>query len=337
MSENLRDQFRRPLHDLRISLIDQCNFRCPYCMPKEIFGPDYAFLPRREMLSNEELIPLVRLFVRGGVRKIRLTGGEPLLRPGLADLIAALHALPGADDLALTTNGWLLERMSGDLAAAGLHRINVSLDSLDPEVFGRMNGRGLGPDAVLAGIDSAVAAGLEVKVNMVVQKGVNDGEILPMARHFRRRGLTLRFIEFMDVGNCNHWSLDQVVPALQIVEQLSADHPLEPLDPGYRGEVASRYRYQGTDTEIGLIASVTEPFCRDCHRARLSADGKLFTCLFATQGTDFKALLRSGASDEDLWRILQTTWEGRHDRYSEERFEAGAKLRRKVEMSYIGG
>ena len=306
-------------------------------MPKEIFGPDYAFLPRREMLSNVELVRLVRLFVRGGVRKIRLTGGEPLLREGLADLIAAIAALPGAEDLALTTNGWLLERMSRDLAAAGLQRINVSLDSLDPAIFGQMNGRGHGPAQVLAGIDAAVASGLTVKVNMVVQKGVNDGELIPMARAFRQRGLTLRFIEFMDVGNCNHWSLDQVVPALEIVERISADHPLEPLDPNYRGEVASRYRYQGTDTEIGLIASVTEPFCRDCHRARLSADGKLFTCLFATRGTDLKALIRSGATDEELWNLLQTTWEGRHDRYSEERFEAGAKLRDKVEMSYIGG
>ncbi|MEZ5275007.1 MAG: GTP 3',8-cyclase MoaA [Opitutaceae bacterium] len=337
MTDHLRDQFRRPLHDLRISLIDQCNFRCPYCMPKEIFGPDYAFLPRREMLSNDELVRLVRLFIRGGVRKIRLTGGEPLLREGLVDLIAAIAALPGAEDLALTTNGWLLERMSRDLAAAGLQRINVSLDSLEPAIFGRMNGRGHGPARVLAGIDAAVASGLTVKVNMVVQKGINDGELIPMARAFRRRGLTLRFIEFMDVGNCNHWSLDQVVPALEIVERISADHPLEPMDPNYRGEVASRYRYQGTDTEIGLIASVTEPFCRDCHRARLSADGKLFTCLFATRGTDLKALIRGGATDEKLWDLLQTTWEGRHDRYSEERFEAGAKLRGKVEMSYIGG
>ena len=337
MTDDLRDQFRRPLHDLRISLIDQCNFRCPYCMPAEIFGPDYAFLPRKEMLSGEEILRLARLFVRAGVRKIRLTGGEPLLRDDLIVLVAALSELPGIDDLALTTNGWLLEKLSTRLVGAGLRRINVSLDSLDPAIFGRMNGRGHGPDQVLAGIDAAVAAGLTVKVNMVVQKGVNDGEILPMARAFRKRGLTLRFIEFMDVGNCNHWSLTQVLPALEIVERISADHPLEPLDPNYRGEVASRYRYQGLDTEIGLIASVTEPFCRDCHRARLSADGRLFTCLFATRGTDLKTPLRDGATDDDLWRILTATWQGRHDRYSEERFEAGAKLRTKVEMSYIGG
>ena len=335
--DDLRDQFRRPLHDLRISVIDQCNFRCPYCMPTEIFGADYAFLPRSEMLTDDEVVRLAGLFLRAGVRKVRLTGGEPLLRNGLAALIARLSALPGAEDLSLTTNGWLLKRLSGDLAKSGLHRINVSLDSLNAETFGLMNGRGYGPDQVLAGIDAAVAAGLEVKVNMVVQKGVNDQDILPMARAFRIRGLTLRFIEFMDVGNCNHWSLKQVLPALEIVERISAEHPLEPIDPNYRGEVASRYVYQGSDTEIGLIASVTEPFCRDCHRARLSADGKLFTCLFATQGTDFRALLRDGATDDELWDLLGKTWHTRHDRYSEERFEEGAKARKKVEMSYIGG
>jgi cyclic pyranopterin phosphate synthase len=333
----LRDQFRRPLHDLRISVIDQCNFRCPYCMPSEIFGSDYAFLPRNEMLTDDEVVRLTKLFLRAGVRKLRLTGGEPLLRAGLPALIARLSSLPGAEDLALTTNGWLLERMSRNLAEAGLQRINVSLDSLDPVVFGRMNGRAYGPERVLAGIDAAVAAGLEVKVNMVVQKGVNDQDIIPMARTFRDRGLTLRFIEFMDVGNCNHWSMEQVLPALEIVEQISGDHPLEPLDPNYRGEVASRYRYQGTNTEIGLIASVTEPFCRDCHRARLSADGKLFTCLFGNKSTDLRGPIRNNATDDDLWELLNKTWQGRHDRYSEERFEEGVKARKKVEMSYIGG
>jgi cyclic pyranopterin phosphate synthase len=334
---DFRDQFRRPLHDLRLSVIDQCNFRCPYCMPSEIFGANYAFMPRKEMLTDDEVVRLTKLFLRAGVRKLRLTGGEPLLRTGLPALIARLSQLPGAEDLALTTNGWLLEPMSRNLARAGLHRINVSLDSLDPDTFGRMNGRAYGPDRVLAGIDACIAAGLEVKVNMVVQRGVNDQDIIPMARTFRDRGLTLRFIEFMDVGNCNHWSLKQVLPALEIVERISADHPLEPLDPNYRGEVASRYRYEGTDIEIGLIASVTEPFCRDCHRARLSADGKLFTCLFATEGTDLRGPIRGQATDDDLWELLNNTWHARHDRYSEERFEEGAKARKKVEMSYIGG
>jgi cyclic pyranopterin phosphate synthase len=334
---DLRDQFRRPLHDLRISVIDQCNFRCPYCMPAEVFGAEYAFMPRSEMLNDEEIVRLARVFVRAGVRKLRLTGGEPLLRSGLPGLIERLTAIAGVEDLSLTTNGWFLSRTSADLAATGLHRINVSLDSLDPDTFGHLNGRGHSPDRVLAGIDDAVKAGLKVKVNMVVQKGVNDQDIIPMARTFRNRGLTLRFIEFMDVGNCNHWSLKQVLPALEIVEKISADHPLEPLDPNYRGEVASRYRYQGTDTEIGLIASVTEPFCRDCHRARLSADGKLFTCLFAAKGTDLRTPIRDQATDEDLWEILHKTWNTRHDRYSEERFEEGAKARKKVEMSYIGG
>lgn len=334
---DLRDQFRRPLHDLRISVIDQCNFRCPYCMPAEVFGPGHAFLPRKEMLTDDEIVRLAGLFVRAGVRKLRLTGGEPLLRVGLPGLVGRLAELPGAEDLSLTTNGWLLSKLAADLATAGLQRINVSLDSLNPDTFGRMNGRGHGPERVLKGIDDAVAAGLVVKVNMVVQKGVNDQDVVPMARVFRERGLTLRFIEFMDVGNCNHWSLKQVLPALEIVERISADHPLEPLDPNYRGEVASRYRYQDTDTEIGLIASVTEPFCRDCHRARLSADGRLFTCLFADHGTDFRAPLRSGATDQALADLLTKTWQGRHDRYSEERFEEGAKARTKVEMSFIGG
>jgi len=334
---DLRDQFRRPLHDLRISVIDQCNFRCPYCMPAEVFGADYAFLPRKEMLTDDEIVRLAGLFVRAGVRKLRLTGGEPLLRSGLPELVNRLAALPGVEDLSLTTNGWLLSRLATDLAAAGLQRINVSLDSLNPDRFGRMNGRGHGPDRVLEGIDEAVSAGLLVKVNMVVQKGVNDDDVLPMARLFRERGLTLRFIEFMDVGNCNHWSLKQVLPALEIVERISADHPLEPLDPNYRGEVAARYRYQGTDQEIGLIASVTEPFCRDCHRARLSADGRLFTCLFANQGTDLRSPMRNGASDRELASLLAQTWQGRHDRYSEERFKDDAKARNKIEMSYIGG
>jgi cyclic pyranopterin phosphate synthase len=334
---DIRDHFRRPLHDLRISLIDQCNFRCPYCMPGEIFGADYAFLSRKGMLNDDEIVRLARLFLHVGARKLRLTGGEPLLRNGLPLLIGRLAELPGAEDLALTTNGWLLEQASHDLATAGLQRINVSLDSLDHETFGRMNGQGHQPDRVLAGIDAAVAAGLDVKVNMVVQKGVNDQDIIPMALTFRDRGLTLRFIEFMDVGNCNHWSLQQVLPALEIVDRISSFHPLEPLDPNYRGEVASRYRYQGTQVEIGLIASVTEPFCRDCHRARLSADGKLFTCLFGNYGTDFRGPMRDGATDRDLLGLLTETWQERHDRYSEERFEEGAKARKKVEMSYIGG
>lgn len=308
-------------------------------MPREVFGPNHAFLPRAEMLSDDEIVRLARAFVRAGVQKIRITGGEPLLRENLSRLIEKIVAIPGAEDVSLTTNGWLLDRQAASLARAGLRRVNVSLDALSDEIFGRMNGRGFAVRQVLAGIEAALAAGFGVKVNMVVQRGMNEEEILPMSRYFRERGIPLRFIEYMDVGNCNGWNAEQVVPAREIVERIAADHPLEPLEPNYRGEVASRYRYVGTENEIGLISSVTEPFCRDCNRARLSADGKLFTCLFATVGTDFRKPLRDGLDNDALFEFVQRVWGTRADRYSEERAEqsANGKHSGKIEMSYIGG
>ena len=333
------DRFGRPLRDLRISVTDRCNFRCPYCMPKEVFGPDHAFLPEHAVLSDDELVRLARAFTRAGVSKFRITGGEPLMRPRLPGLLARLGALPDAADLSLTTNGWMLARLAPELAAAGLHRVNVSLDALDDAVFGRMNGRDFGVSRVLEGIDAALAAGLGVKINMVVQRGVNEDQVLPMARHFRARGITLRFIEYMDVGNSNGWRMEQVVPARDIIAMLHAEHPLEPIGPNYRGEVAARHRYVGTATEIGIISSVTEPFCSACHRARLSADGRLFTCLFAAQGTDLRAALRSGLDDEALFSLLCQVWRARVDRYSDERADRLARGEHpdKVEMSYIGG
>ncbi|WP_442889651.1 GTP 3',8-cyclase MoaA [Congregicoccus parvus] len=334
-----RDQYLRPLRDLRISVTDRCNFRCPYCMPREVFGPDYAFLPPAAVLSDDEIERLSRLFVRAGVEKLRITGGEPLMRPGLPELLGRLAAIDGVRDLSLTTNAWFLARLAPALAAAGLRRINVSLDALSPDVFARMNGRGLGPSRVLEGIDSALAAGLGVKVNMVVQRGVNEHEILPMARHFRALGITLRFIEYMDVGTTNGWRMEQVLPAREIVRLVASDHPLEPVAPAYRGEVAARYRYVGTATEIGIISSVTEPFCSACHRARLSADGKLFTCLFAAHGHDLRALVREHADDEFVFARLAAIWRARTDRYSDERSERllAGEARPKVEMSFIGG
>ncbi len=310
-------------------------------MPKEKFGADHAFLPRAAVLTDDELVRLARAFARAGTTKLRITGGEPLLREDLPALLQRLAGIPGVDDLSLTTNGWRLPELARELAAAGLQRINVSLDALDDAIFGQMNGRGFGVARVLKGIEAALAAGMRVKVNMVVQRGVNDTQVLPMARHFRQRGLTLRFIEFMDVGNCNGWQMAHVLPAQEIVRAIHAEHPLEPLGPNYRGEVAARYRYAGTSTEIGIISSVTEPFCRDCHRARLSADGKLYTCLFASLGTDLKTPLRAGLDDEALYQLIARIWGARRDRYSEERADLSARgeaePRAKVEMSYIGG
>jgi len=334
-----RDRLGRTLRDLRISVTDRCNFRCPYCMPREVFGPDHVFLPESAVLRDDEIVRLARAFIRAGVNKLRITGGEPLMRAGLPALLARLAALPDAADLSLTTNGWMLARLAPDLAAAGLHRVNVSLDALDDAIFGRMNGRDFGARRVLDGIEAALAAGLGVKVNMVVQRGVNDTEILPMARHFRARGITLRFIEYMDVGTSNGWRMDQVVAAKDIVARLHADHALEPVGPNYHGEVAARYRYVGTTTEIGIISSVTEPFCSACHRARLSADGRLFTCLFASTGTDLRGALRSGLDDEALFALVSGVWRARSDRYSDERAERLARGEHpdKIEMSYIGG
>jgi GTP 3',8-cyclase len=333
------DIFGRPIRDLRISVTDRCNFRCPYCMPKEAFGPDHAFLAGERLMTRDELVRIVRVFTGLGVRKIRLTGGEPLLRADVPEIIVAIKGGLGVADVSLTTNGWFLAKQAGALKAAGLDRINVSVDSLDEATAGRMNGLGFSAARVLAGIDAASAVGLPVKVNCVVQRGVNDGEILALCDYFRARGHTLRFIEYMDVGNTNHWSQAQVVPAREIVERISGSWPLEPVDAAYRGEVAARYRYADGRGEIGIVSSVTEPFCRDCNRARLSADGKLFTCLFASAGSDVLGLLRTGADDAALAGFVAGIWGARRDRYSEERagLLAAGGGREKVEMSYVGG
>ncbi len=339
MPSPVTDQFNRPLRDLRISVTDRCNFRCPYCMPKEVFGAGYAFLRDPQLMTLDELTRIARAFQALGVEKIRLTGGEPLLRADLPDLVRVLKQELRVPDVALTTNGWLLEKLAPALRTAGLDRLNVSVDSLDEATAGKMNGLGFSMARVLRGIDAAAAAGLPVKINMVVQRGVNDHEIPALCEYFRERGHTLRFIEFMDVGNTNHWSADQVVPAREIVERVGALWPLEPVGPAYRGEVAARYRYRDGRGEIGLISSVTEPFCRDCHRARLSADGKLYTCLFTSLGWDVLGCLRASASDAELAAYLRRIWSGRMDRYSDERAEllAAGEPRAKVEMSYIGG
>jgi cyclic pyranopterin phosphate synthase len=329
------DTLRRPLRDLRISVTDRCNFRCVYCMPKEVFGHDYRFLPRRELLTFEEIERVSRVFVGLGVEKLRITGGEPLLRRDLEVLIGQLAGI-GDLDLTLTTNGALLAQKAQALADAGLTRVTVSLDSLDDEVFRAMNDVDFPVARVLGGIDAAAAAGLPVKVNMVVKRGLNDGSILEMARRFRGTGHTVRFIEFMDVGATNGWRLDDVVPAAEVVRTIGAELPLEPVDPAYRGEVAERYRYLDGTGEIGVIASVTQPFCGDCTRARISADGKLYTCLFALRGHDLRAVLRSGSPDSDVEDAIRAIWLRRTDRYSERRTEDTAALR-KVEMSYIGG
>jgi cyclic pyranopterin phosphate synthase len=331
------DQRTRPLRDLRISVTDRCNFRCSYCMPKELFGRDFAFLPRSELLSFEEIIRLGRLFVEDGVTKVRLTGGEPLLRRDLERLVEMLAGLEGITDIALTTNGAMLAAKARALADAGLTRVTVSLDALEDEVFGAMNDIGFPVARVLAGIDAAADAGLTpVKVNMVVRRAVNDHCVLEMAEHFRRRGHVLRFIEYMDVGTTNQWTMDDVVPAAEILRTIDASWPLQPLQPSYRGEVATRYRYRDGAGEIGLIASVTQPFCGSCTRARLSAEGKLHTCLFAGHGHDLRALLRGGASDREIAQRLRSIWTSRADRYSEVRTALSAR-RAKVEMSYIGG
>jgi cyclic pyranopterin phosphate synthase len=334
--ESPRDTLRRPLHDLRISVTDRCNFRCVYCMPKEIFGRDHAFLPREALLTFEELERAARLFTALGVIKIRLTGGEPLLRRDLEHLVAMLARLPGVE-LTLTTNGSLLAEKAEILRRAGLHRVSVSLDAIDDATFMKMNDVDFPVSRVLKGIEAAVAAGLTpVKVNMVVKRGVNEHSLLPMAEHFRGTGIVLRFIEYMDVGTTNGWRLDEVVPAAEIVRRLQAVHPIEALEPNYRGEVANRYRYRDGAGEIGLIASVTQPFCGDCSRVRLSADGQVFLCLFAALGFDLRARLRSEATDDELLAALSALWRGRDDRYSETRSSATVGLKH-VEMSYIGG
>jgi cyclic pyranopterin phosphate synthase len=336
---SVQDIFRRPLSDLRISVTDRCNFRCPYCMPKEVFGQGYPFLRDPQLMTLAELTRIARAFVALGVTKVRLTGGEPLLRPDLPEFVRVLKRDLRVADVALTTNGWMLEKMAPALRAAGLDRLNVSVDSLDPGTAGRMNGLGLSVERVLRGIDAAAALGFPIKINCVVQRGVNDGEILALCEYFRARGHALRFIEFMDVGNTNRWSAERVLPAREIVERIAAQWPLEPVGPAYRGEVAARHRYRDGRGEIGVISSVTEPFCRDCHRARLSADGRFYTCLFAALGWDVLGCLRAGVDDAELAAFAARIWRGRGDRYSEERAEAIAagEIRPKVEMSYIGG
>ncbi len=330
----LLDTFRRPLRDLRISVTDRCNFRCVYCMPKEVYGRDHAFLERRELLTFEEIARVAQVFVGRGVQKIRITGGEPLVRRDLERLIAQLSALDV--DLTLTTNGSLLPQKAQLLADAGLRRITVSLDSLDDAQFRALNDVDFPVGRVLEGIEAATAAGLPVKVNAVIKRGANDDQIVPMATFFREQGHTLRFIEFMDVGHTNGWRLDDVVPAAKIIDTLDTAFGVEPVDPGYRGEVAKRWRYKDGKGEVGVIASVTQPFCGDCTRARLSAEGKLFTCLFAVRGHDLRALIRGGATDDELAEALANVWKSRKDRYSELRSEATESLP-KVEMSYIGG
>jgi cyclic pyranopterin phosphate synthase len=331
------DRLERPVRDLRISVTDRCNFRCVYCMPREVFGPGFQFMPRAELLSFEEITRLTRLFAAAGVTKVRLTGGEPLLRRDLPRLIESLANLEGIDDVALTTNGSLLEARAQQLADAGLSRVTVSLDALDDETFAAVNGVGCPVERVLGGIEAAAAAGLTpVKVNMVVKRGLNEHAILDMAEYFREHGHTLRFIEFMDVGNSNGWQMDQVVPSSEVRELIHARWPLAPADPNYTGEVAARYRYLDGAGEIGLISSVTQPFCGSCNRARLSADGKLYTCLFSAGGTDLRAPLRAGEDDTQITARLGALWAAREDRYSELR-TAETAAEPKVEMSYIGG
>ena len=332
----LTDTLNRPLRDLRISVTDRCNFRCVYCMPKEIFGSDHPFLPHDQVLTFEEIARLARIFVSYGVQKIRITGGEPLVRKDLPLLIGMLSKIPGID-LTMTTNGSLLARYAQALKDAGLKRVSVSLDSLDNKTFKAMNDVDFPVEKVLEGMETAQKVGLEpIKVNMVVKRGVNESSILPMARLFREKGYILRFIEYMDVGHTNGWRTDDVVSAKEIVSVINAELPLEAADPNYTGEVAERWRYKDGRGEIGVISSVTQPFCRDCNRARLSAEGKLYTCLFAVRGHDLKSLLRGGASDEEISQKVAHVWGRRGDRYSELRSENTLDLP-KVEMSHIGG
>lgn len=330
------DTFNRPLRDLRISVTDRCNFRCVYCMPREVFGPDYQFLDRSQILTFEEIARLARIFVSHEVRKIRLTGGEPLVRRDLSLLVGMLAEISDLD-LTLTTNGALLAKQAQALKDAGLKRVSVSLDSLDNKVFKAMNDADFPVEKVIEGMDEAARVGLgPIKVNMVVKRGVNESSILPMARYFREKGCILRFIEYMDVGSTNGWRMDDVVSAKEIIQTIHAEMPLEPLNPNYHGEVAERWRYKDGSGEIGVIASVTQAFCRTCNRARLSAEGKLYTCLFAVKGYDFRDFMRGGATDEEISQKIAHIWGRRTDRYSEIRSENTIDLP-KVEMSHIGG
>lgn len=332
------DHFNRPLHDLRISVTDRCNFRCPYCMPEEIFGERYKFLPKTALLTFEEITRISRTLVKLGIEKLRLTGGEPLLRQEIEKLVTALAQIPDVKDIAMTTNGYWLPQKAQMLKDAGLKRLTVSLDSLDDAVFQRMNGHKSSVERVLQGIEAAEKAGFSpLKINCVVKRGLNDDTIVDLARFFKEHGHIMRFIEYMDVGTLNGWRLDEVVPAKEIVEKIDAAMPLEPIDRNYRGEVALRYRYRDGGGEIGVIASVTQPFCGDCSRLRLSAEGELFTCLFAAKGWDLREPLRTGATDDDIEKFVSRLWRARVDRYSEERTEVTEPIREKVEMYHIGG
>lgn len=343
MNENQKvpvtDAFKRPLKDLRISVTDRCNFRCTYCMPKEIFGPDYPFLEKNLLLSFEEVTKVARLFAELGVHKIRLTGGEPLMRRDLDKLIAMLAEIDGIDDIAMTTNASLLPAKAKKLKAAGLDRVTVSLDALDDETFGAINSMGFKVNQVLKGIHAAQDAGLGVKINMVVKRGMNEHEIMPMARYFQGTGIVVRYIEFMDVGNTNGWNLDDVISKESILERLQKEMPIEPVGPNYFGEVASRYQNTETGDEIGIISSISAPFCTSCTRVRLSADGRMYTCLFAVDGTDLRGPLRNGASEDDMRDIISGRWHTRRDQYSLERTEetVAERKKKKIEMSYIGG
>jgi cyclic pyranopterin phosphate synthase len=332
------DSLGRPMRDLRISVMDRCNFRCPYCMPKETFHDGYRFLKSAQRLSFEEIVRIARLVVPFGVRKLRITGGEPLLRPNLIDLVGDLTSITGIDDVALTTNGVLLAKYASELKAAGLSRVTVSLDSLDPAVFSTMSGGFGGVEEVLDGIEHARRAGLApIKVNAVVQRGLNDHTAIPLVEHFRGTGVIVRFIEYMDVGNRNHWRPDLVVSSAELAAAIGARWPLRPQSPNYRGEVAERYVFEDGGGEVGFISSVSQPFCGDCSRARLSSDGSLFTCLFANEGSDLRGPLRAGASDAELSELLQAIWSRRVDRYSELRAELRRRGGSKVEMFFIGG
>ncbi len=336
----INDQFRRPFRDLRISVTDRCNFRCTYCMPAEIYGDRYQFLPKADLLTFEEIERLATITAGLGAKKVRLTGGEPLVRNDVEKLVAMLSRVDGIDDLTMTSNAYLLPQKAQALRDAGLHRISVSLDTLDNDVFKEMNGRGVGVQKVLDGIAAAERAGFSpIKVNAVVQKGVNDHTIVDLARYFKERGHIMRFIEYMDVGNLNGWKLDHVVPADEIVARIDAEMPLEPIEGAYRGEVANRYRYRDGGGEMGVITSVTKPFCGDCTRLRLSPEGSIYTCLFASSGTDLRGPIRDGATDSELESKIRGTWTVRNDRYSEERSSMTEELRgqRKVEMYHIGG
>ncbi|MCD3219152.1 GTP 3',8-cyclase MoaA [Mammaliicoccus sciuri] len=340
MHQPIKDKLGRPIRDLRISVTDRCNFRCDYCMPKEIFGDDYVFLPKEELLSFEEITRLSQLYSSLGVKKIRITGGEPLLRRNLYELVEALNKIEGIEDIGLTTNGMLLKKHGLNLYNAGLRRVNVSIDAMDDELFKSINNRQISASQILDQIDYAVSIGLKVKVNVVIQKGVNDQEILPLVEHFKEKNIIVRFIEFMDVGNDNGWNFDKVVTKKEMLNIISSAYDVEPVDANYFGEVATYYRHKDNGAQFGLITSVSASFCSSCTRARISSDGKFYGCLFAEKnGYDIKSELRSGKTDEELLTILKYLWNIRDDRYSDERTAATVARRKKnkINMNYIGG